>query len=160
MKNVYLITIVVILITACNKDSKVNDIINPTASFTCKINGTTWTAITRVTRKESNKFIITGTGSLGNDVLNITTFGTEKKTYTLMPIDGITEFSATFTNDTQNTDSLYQAVTGTVVITSLDTVNKKISGTFQFRTSKVVNPLIIKEITNGSFNNLTYTESN
>ncbi|MCX7863113.1 MAG: DUF6252 family protein [Bacteroidales bacterium] len=148
----------IIAFSSCKKDSKINDIVNPTASFTCKINGTQWTAITRVTRKENNKFIITGTGSLGSDVLNITTFGIEKKTYTLSPVDGKTEFSATFTNDTQTTDSLYQALYGTVAITALDTVNKKISGTFQFRTSKIINPLIIKEITNGSFNNLTYTE--
>jgi|YNPMSStandDraft_2_1061718.scaffolds.fasta_scaffold07381_4 hypothetical protein len=158
MKNAILIVISIILLTNCKKDSKINDIVNPTASFTCKINGTTWTAITRVTRKESNKFIITGTSSLGSDALNIVTFGTEKKTYNLSPIDGKTEFSATFTNDTQITDSLYQAVNGTVTITSLDTTNKKISGTFQFITSKIVNPLIIKEITSGSFNNLTYTE--
>jgi hypothetical protein len=95
---------------------------------------------------------------LGSDVLNITTFGIEKKTYTLSPIDGKTEFSATFTLDTQTTDSLYQALTGTVTITALDTVNKKISGTFQFRAGKVINPLLIKEVTNGSFNNLSYTE--
>lgn len=158
MKKIFAFTIAIVCLTACKKDTKINDIVNPTASFTCKINGTSWAAITRVTRKESNKFIITGTGSLGNDVLNITTFGIENKTYTLSPIDNKLEFSATFTNDTQTTDSLYQAVNGTVTISSIDTVKKKISGTFQFRASKIIDPLIIKNITSGSFNNLTYTE--
>lgn len=158
MKAIVIIFSVLLLLIACKEDSKINDVVNPTASFTCKINGQQWTAITRVTRKENDKFIISGTGSLGSDVLNITTFGIEKKTYTLSPIDGKVEFSATFTMDTQTTDSIYQALTGTVTITALDTINKKISGTFQFRAGKVINPSLIKEVTNGSFNNLTYTE--
>jgi hypothetical protein len=158
MKKITLMFLVLSAFVSCKKDSKVNDIVNPSASFSCYINGNKWTAITRVTKKENNKFIITGTGSLGKDVLNITIFGTQAKTYTLSPIDGITEFSATFTLDTQTTDSLYQAINGTVKINSVDTVNKKISGTFQFKTSKIIEPLRIKEITNGEFSNLTYTE--
>ncbi len=158
MRKVIFVSLICLGFLSCKKDSKLNDVINPTASFTCKINGTNWSAITRVTRKEGNKFIITGTGSLGSDVLNITTFGIETGTYILSPLDGKTEFSATFTMDTQNTDSLYQAVNGTVQLTMVDTVNKKISGTFQFRSSKVINPLLIKEVTNGSFSNLKYTE--
>ena len=158
MKKLSIIVVTILSLTACKKDSKVNDIINPTASFSCKINNVSWSAITRVTKKQGNTFIITGTGSLGNDVLNITTFGTTAQTYHLDPINSQTQFSATFTMDTNNNDSLYQAVNGTVILTSVDTVNKKISGTFSFRSSKIINPLILKEITNGSFNNLSYTE--
>ncbi|NSW46261.1 MAG: hypothetical protein HPY79_10655 [Bacteroidales bacterium] len=158
MKKISFLLLALISLSACKKDSKINDIINPTASFSCKINNVSWTAITRVTRKQGNTFIISGTGSLGNDVLNITTFGTTAQTYHLDPINGQTQFSATFTMDTNTNDSLYQAVNGTVTLTSVDTVNKKISGTFSFRSSKVINPLLLKEVTNGSFNNLTYTE--
>jgi len=158
MKKISFLLLTLISLSACKKDSKINDVINPTASFSCKINNVSWTAITRVTRKQENTFIISGTGSLGNDVLNITTFGTTAQTYYLDPIDGKTQFSATFTMDTNTNDSLYQAVNGTVTLTSVDTVNKKISGTFSFRLSKVINPLLLKEVTEGSFNNLTYTE--
>ncbi len=158
MKKGSIILLVAISFIACKKDSKVDDIINPTASFTCKINGTSWSAITRITKRQGNNFIITGTGSLGNDVLNITTFGITAKTYTLDPINATTEFSATFTTDTNTSDSLYQAVNGTVTLTSVDTVNKKISGTFSFRSCKIINPLLLKEVTNGSFSNLNYTE--
>jgi len=158
MKKISFILLALISPSACKKESKLSDIVNPTASFSCKINNVSWTAITRVTRKQGNTFIISGTGSLGNDVLNITTFGTTAQTYHLDPINSQTQFSATFTMDTNNSDSLYQAVNGTVVLTSVDTVNKKISGTFSFRSSKIINPLLLKEVTNGSFNNLTYTE--
>ena len=158
MKRLSVILLVIISLVACKKDSKVSDIINPTASFGCKINGTSWSAVTRVTRRQGNKFILTGTGSLGKDVLSITTLGITAKTYTLDPINSIVEFSATFTMDTNTTDSLYQAVNGTVILTAVDTVNKKISGTFSFRTSKVLNPLLIKEVTSGAFSNLIYTE--
>ncbi|GAB4452028.1 MAG: hypothetical protein Fur0028_07560 [Bacteroidales bacterium] len=158
MKKISLIFATALSLFACKKDSKITDVINPTASFSCKINNVSWSAITRVTRKQGNTFVITGTGSLGNDVLNITTFGTNAQTYHLDPINGQTQFSATFTMDTNNNDSLYQAVNGTVILTTVDTVNKKISGTFSFRSSKVISPLTIKDVTNGSFNNLTYTE--
>ncbi len=158
MKKTLIIVLPIVSFCSCKKDSKINDTVNPTTSFTCKINGSSWSAISRVTRKQGNTFIITGTGSLRNDVLNITTFGTQVNSYTLSTIDGKTEFTATFTSDTQNNDSLYQATSGIVQLTKVDTVNKKISGTFQFRTSKIINPLLIKEITNGSFTNLTYTE--
>ncbi|NMD01336.1 MAG: hypothetical protein GYA62_16665 [Bacteroidales bacterium] len=158
MKRFSFILLTALSFAACKKASKINDIINPTASFSCKINNVSWSAITRVTRKQGNTFVITGTGSLGNDVLNITTFGTTAQTYHLDPINGQTQFSATFTMDTNNNDSLYQAVNGTVVLTTVDTVNKKISGTFSFRSSKVISPLTLKEVTNGSFTNLTYTE--
>ncbi len=158
MKNITFFVAIAITVASCKKDSKVNDVVNPTASMSCKINGTQWTSISRVTVRQNNKFIISGTGSLGSDILNITTFGITPKTYNLHPIDGIIEFSATFTQDTNNQDSLYQAVYGTVTLTKVDTVNKKISGTFNFRMSKIIDPLIIKEITEGSFNNLSYSD--
>lgn len=158
MRKLSIIALVLLSLNACKKDSKINEIINPTASFSCKINNVSWSATTRLTKKQGNTFIITGTGSLGNDVLNITTFGTTAQTYHLDPINSQTQFSATFTTDKNNNDSLYQAINGTVTLTSVDTVNKKISGTFSFRSSKIINPLILKEFTDGSFNNLTYTE--
>jgi hypothetical protein len=95
---------------------------------------------------------------LGKDVLSITTLGITAKTYTLDPINSQTEFSATFTMDTNTSDSLYQAMNGTVVLTAVDTVNKKISGTFNFSLRKASISPLIKQVSNGSFSNLIYTE--
>jgi len=158
MKKILFFALVALSFSACKKDSKISDIVNPSASFSCKINGTSWSAITRVTRREGNKFIITGTGSLGSDVLNITTFGIAQQTYTLNAANSQVEFSGTFTTDTNTSDSLYQAVNGTVTLTAVDTVNKKISGTFTFKASKIISPLQLKDVTNGTFSNLNYTE--
>jgi D-arabinose 1-dehydrogenase-like Zn-dependent alcohol dehydrogenase len=158
MKKLSVLLCVTLGLVACKKDSKVSDIVNPTASFTCKINGTSWSAVTRVTRRQGNTFVISGTGSLGKDVLSITTLGITAKTYTLDPINSQTEFSATFTMDTNTSDSLYQAMNGTVVLTAVDTVNKKISGTFNFSLRKASISPLIKQVSNGSFSNLIYTE--
>jgi len=158
MKHILTLSVVVCMlfaITSCKKDAKLNDIINPTASMKCKIDGTAWSAQTRVTTIQSNKVIINGTGSLGSDVLNITTFGTTTGTYNLsttVPIQ--TQFSATFTNNTNSTDSLYTAYSGSVTLTKVDTVNKRISGTFYFHAKNM--QLLNKTVTEGSFTDLAY----
>lgn len=156
MKNTrFLILIIVIVFSfACKKDSKITDIINPTASMKCKVNGADWSAQTRVTTIQSNKVIVNGTGSLGSDVLNVTTFGITTKTYTIDPYNAIVEFSASFTNDTNKPDSIYTATEGTVTLSKVDTVNKRISGTFAFKGKNTL--LLNKQITAGSFTDLAY----
>jgi hypothetical protein len=142
---------------ACKKDSKITDIVNLEASMKCKINGTAWSAQSRLTSLQSNKFIINGTGSLGSDVISITTFGISTGTYNLsinVPVQ--TQFSATFTNST-STDSLYTAYEGTVTLSTVDTVNKRISGTYSFKTKNLLHLLLSeKNITEGTFKDLSY----
>jgi hypothetical protein len=155
-KSTLLLLIPIIIFSfACKKDSKIADIINPTASMKCTINGTPWSAITRVTTKQGNTFLINGTGSLGNDVLNITVLGTTPGTYTLSTYSPPqTQFSATYTNSTSSTDSLYTAYEGTVTLSSVDTTAKKISGTYTFKAKNLL--LLNKSITGGTFTNLVY----
>ncbi len=138
---------------SCKKDSKIAEIINPTASMKCKINGSSWSALTRVTTKQGNTFLINGT--VGSDILNITVLGIATGTYNLttyMPVQ--TQFSANYTNNTNSTDSLYTAYEGTVTLTSVDTSSKKISGTYTFKAKNLL--LITKSITEGTFTNLVY----
>lgn len=153
MKNTkFLILIFVIAFSfACKKDSKITDIINPSASLKCKVNGVDWTAQTRLTTMQSNKFIINGTvGTSGSNILNITIFGANTGTYITVP----TQFLATYTNDTGVGDSLYTSTEGTVTLSKVDTTNKRISGTFSF---KAKNPqLLNKQITAGTFTDLAY----
>lgn len=143
----------IIFSMSCKKDSKVTDIINLSASMKCKINGTQWTAVTRLTTKQGNSFTINGTGSLGNDVLNIVVLGTTPGTYNLTITPVLVQMSATFANGT-NADSLYTANEGTVTISSVDTTNKKISGSFSFKAKNIASNL--KNITEGAFTNLIY----
>ena len=46
--------------------------------------------------------------------------------------------------------------TGTITISSIDTVNRKISGTFSFDGYLLTSSTPVKHITNGVFNNITY----
>ena len=140
---------------SCKKDSKITDVINLSASMKAKVNGTQWTALTRVTTVQGSNLIVNGTGSLGSDVLNVTIFGTTPGTYTLSTTAPVsTQFSATYTNDTGNTDSLYTAYTGTVTITKFDATSKRVSGTFSFTAKNLA--LVTKTITEGSFTELEY----
>jgi len=140
---------------SCKKDSKITDIINPSASMKCKIDGVDWIAQIRETILQSNKFIINGT--TGSNVINVTTIGTTTGTYNLsitIPIQ--TQFSATFTNSTSS-DSLYTAYEGSVTLSAVDTTNKKISGTFSFKAKNLLHPLLNdKNITAGTFTELSY----
>ncbi len=157
MKNqlICLLSIVTVLfVFGCKKDSKITDIINPGASMKCKVNGTSWSAVSRVTTLQSNKFIVNGTGSLGSDVLNVTFFGATTGTYNLNTTQGQVQFSATYTNDTGNTDSLYTAYEGTATLTKVDTTNKKVSGTFTFKAKNM--QMNNKNITEGTFTDLVY----
>ncbi len=153
MKNSKILILITIIAFsfACKKDSKIANIINPTASMKCKVNGADWSAQTRVTTMQSNKFIINGTtGTSGSNVLNITIFGTTTGTYINVP----TQFLATYTNDTNASDSLFTATEGTVTLSKVDTVNKRISGTFSFNAKNA--QLLNKQITAGTFTDLAY----
>jgi hypothetical protein len=157
MKKIMVLVLIsgIIFSIGCKKDSKVADIINPSASMTCKINGVSWKAITRVTTKQGNSFLINGTGSLGSDVLNVTVFDTIVGTYNLtttLPVQ--TKMSATFTNSTSSTDSLYTAYEGTVTLSSVDYINKKISGSFSFKAKNLL--MNEKNFTSGTFSSLIY----
>lgn len=159
MKKITLLLLVsgIIFSMSCKKDTKITDIINPGASMKCNIGGASWSAVSRVTTKQGNKFIITGTGSMGSDVLNVTIFGATTGTYNLtttLPIQ--TQMSGTFTKST-STDSLYTAYEGTATLSSVDTTNKKISGTFSFKAKNLSHPLLSNMIiTSGTFTNLIY----
>lgn len=142
---------------SCKKDTKIEDVanlVNLNASYKCKINGASWNAVTRVTTKQGNTFLINGTGSIGNDVLNVTVLGITTGTYNLtttMPVQ--TQMSATFANGT-HADSLYTAYEGTVTLSSVDTTNKKISGSFSFKAKNLL--MMEKVFTEGTFTNLIY----
>jgi hypothetical protein len=122
----------------------------------CNIDGVSWSAVSRVTTKQGNKFIITGTGSMGSDVLNVTIFGATPGTYTINPQELNIHASATYTNSTSS-DSLYTAYEGTATLSSVDTTNKKISGTFSFKAKNLLHlALANKIITSGTFTSLIY----
>ena len=157
MKKISLIiTLFVVLFSLNSCDDDNNTIKNAlTASMSATIDGNSWTAVTRVTVRESGKFNITGT-SIDGQVINLTTFSDSVKTYTLQPPTSM-QFSGLYNPDaTAPATDNYLATTGTVTITSIDETNKKVSGTFEFTGKKNLTESV--SITNGTFSNLGYQE--
>ena len=157
MKHILVCVLIALLFVQCNKDDQDSpaNLLNLTASMSAKIDGTSWNAVTRVTRLQSNNFIITGTGALnGNDVIAITVLGSTAGTYNMTTQ---VQFTANYTPVAGSTDSIYQAYQGSVVISSVDLTEKKVSGTFTFK-ARLQDMVTEVNITEGKFENLSYTE--
>ena len=168
MKNkiYYLIAVVFLLNTACTKED-VSDTVNDTtplvisASMKAKINDTLWTSITRVTNHydTTGVFLITGTSTEGQ-IIAITIRGDEKGTYTSSTvIDSLSaQVGCVWQPDANSpTENYFVSKSGKVVITSIDTIEKKLSGNFEFSLINT-NFSATKEITEGTFSNLKYDE--
>jgi len=161
MKILLLLLSLLFVFTMCKKDSEDDkaNLINFSASMTAKIDDSQWSSITRVTRKQNDNFIITGTGSLtGNNVIAITVFDVVEGTYNLDATNLTTQFTANFTPVVNNTDSIFQAYSGQVIISKIDLANKRISGTFNFEARHITDLTHNISVTEGAFTDLAYTE--
>lgn len=148
---IYGIVALTFIAGSCKKDS--NDDGTPIATkMSCKINGTTWTALSQLTQYYDNKFIITGT-SLEGKVIIITILGDTQGTYNLQV--GELESGATYSPSVLSND-IYASLSGSVVLTKVDKDNKKISGTFQFTATKTNDLTNQISISNGVFSDLSY----
>ncbi len=153
-KVLFLMAAVMILAASCkDDDGNPNPIINPTAKLSCKIDGNSWSAVTRVSTNTQGTFVINGS-TLTSDALNITIVGETPATYSLGTMQY--GFSATYSPVASNTDSVYQAINGTVVLSEVNTTDKKISGTFNFNAVNVKNLSLTKSVTEGVFTALYY----
>ena len=155
--------IIAFSISSCKKDDNtVQNTLLSSASMTAKVNDTVWTAITRVTRHfaTGQKFVITGTSSDGQ-VIVITILGDVAGTYSSSTsIDSLNaQVGAVWQPDASSpTTDNFVSQSGTVTITSVDTENLKISGTFSFDMINT-NLSTQKSITEGKFSDLSYSES-
>lgn len=139
---------------ACSPDGDGTPVvINPNAVLSCKVNGVTWSALTRVSTKQGTSFLINGS-SLNADALNLTFFSDQVGSYTLGTMQY--QFSASFSPVANNTDSVYTAINGTASLTEIDATARKLSGTFEFNAINVKNNTLTKSITEGVFSYLSY----
>lgn len=153
-KSFLLIALIALIFASCQDEGDGTPVvINPNASITCKIDGSTWTALTRVTTNTAGNFIINGT-TFNGDALNISTLGDTPGTYPL----GTLSYNSTgsYSPKASNPDSLYTAINGTVEITEVDTQNKRVSGTFSFNCTNALNQTLSIAITEGVFSYLSY----
>ncbi len=159
MKKICFLSLLVFLIVlvSCEKDGNSNlpPIINPSASMSAKVSGASWTATTRVTVLFNNNFIITGT-SIGGKVIEVSILGDSPGTYVLDPIQSITQMQGLWKPDGSSSGQNYISVRGTAELTAVDTLNKKISGNFEFVAARAINDTVY--VQDGIFTNLGYTE--
>ncbi|MGH2665389.1 DUF6252 family protein [Flavobacterium sp.] len=153
-----------------------NPATNPTspASFKADFDGSTFTASTIQAIVNSDYVAITGMNASGA-FFQITIPGATVGTYTLdMPTTSLTTFALIYSAGSGNIPYLaadddtgdFAAFpnytdTAQIVISSIDTVNKKISGTFKFTGVRFATgsstTIETKVFTNGVFTNLSYT---
>ena len=159
-KQILLLAIAVLSLTffSCTKDQVEEAAASvTTASMSAMVNDTTWTTITRVTKKFATpeSFVITGT-STDQKVMVITIRGIEKGIYTTSV--QLEDPSAQVGGAWRANSTNYVSNSGTVEISKLDVVNKKISGTFKFNLISQTD-LVGFKVESGKFENLSYTES-
>ena len=135
---------------------------NAPALFKADFSGATWTANTTQAQIVDNSIQIVGVKSDGSafgliiDGDAVGTYPANQNLLAFNPANSENAYaSLNFENPAENT--------GSIIITSIDTVNKKISGTFTFKgywtniTETGVQPI---NFTNGVFTNIPYTTGN
>lgn len=147
LKSILAILSVVVIFNSCKKEDLITN-----ASMTAKIDGVSWSSITRVTVEKNGYFLITGT-SVSGEIIEVTVFGNTASTYTLDPNQAAATCGAVYKPDATSTDSTFVSKSGKVILSKVDTKNNLISGTFNF---VVTNLDLSKNITDGVFTDLSY----
>jgi len=135
----------------------------PIGKMEASIDGVAWEAITRVAILESGFYSLTGTSTNG-DIISIVIYGTTTGTYELdVSMSDVDAKVAGFYKPAAaaSESDNYIITKATVILSEVNTGDKKISGTFELEVSKLegTTSLDTKEITNGSFEDVKYTES-
>lgn len=149
-RTIFTIFIVLLAFSSCSKDSSIFS-----AKMSATIDGKTWNSLlSPVTVLTSNRFIITGTSSLG-EILIIEINGDAAGTYTAntTAVQCLATYKGSLTTST--TDAWVSAL-GKVILTNVDKTNKKISGTFEFTLMR--NLTETKTVSGGTFTDISYTE--
>jgi hypothetical protein len=151
MKPVRYLFILMIVMFACSDDNSGS---LGLAGMSATIDGTSWETITRVTVLQDGRFVITGT-SVSGKILVITINGDREGTYEL----GLTSAAcgAVYKESaTTSTEDAFVSVTGKVILTSVNSSQNKISGTFEFSLLRELTstPMTVSD---GKFDNLFYT---
>ena len=131
------------------------------ASFKADFNGATWNASTTQAVVSGNMIQIVGLKNDGTSfgfIIDGSTTGTYPANTNILAYNPAGSeygyWSTNFQNPEENT--------GSIVITSIDTVNKKISGTFSFKgywSNEAETGVLPINFTNGVFTNLSYVGS-
>lgn len=155
MKKSFICTIVLlalVIVSSCKKDDK-DDSATPEAKISMKIDGVEWITTKNIEAfytDVNNVLQIAGAKDDPLDFIHISTLGYHVGTYPM----NVAGNSGTY----QLFSSIFDfSRDGEIVITSCDTVNNIVSGTFRFKGVNGQN-LSSKQITEGKFENIKFTK--
>lgn len=135
---------------SCKKDEKKPSSGNPPASstnqFSMTVNGVNTEPSTINVQEAGGVVVCTGIVNANTSYTISTEDGLMPGTYA---IDADTPFDILHSDD--NNATFYASYSGSVTVTSHDTVNNRIAGTFNCTLTRV-NPAATKTVTNGQFN--------
>jgi hypothetical protein len=151
-------------ISSCKKETSIENGSSPTGNFTAVINGVPWAAAASQQQATITQGMINITGvSTDNQEISISITGTGIGAYVL---NAQTPSIAAYAN--LDSSELYAYSTsqssdtakagGTVTISSIDTVDKTVTGAFSLNVFRTVDGQQ-KSITSGVFNRIPYTTS-
>jgi len=116
---------IILFFLGCSKDSVMY-------RMTAFINGDAWQCIMPVMVVENMKLVITGTSLDGRTII-ITVNGISPGRYQLSAAEGLAQCAALYKASLQVSDEdAYASIDGSITLSSVDQVNKRVSGTFQF----------------------------
>lgn len=160
--NVFALSLMLSLIfTSCKKDDDNttptnNNTSNSTLSF--KMNGVIWksntTSGTYAFINDNYGYKLTSSNS--NTSMDLYIYGKTQKTY-FVGYENITSDCGSSYNDGQKT---WASEKGKITLTKVDEVNKKLSGTFEFKLVSINLSTLVKDsinLTDGAFTDYTYT---
>jgi uncharacterized protein DUF6252 len=162
MKKTLILSTIFIMCLSFYSCEEASDIL-PIGKMEASIDGTAWKAITRVALLESENFNLTGTSTDG-DIISIVILGSTTGTYELeVGMSGVDAKVAGFYKPAAavSESDNYVITKATVVLSEVNTSDKKISGTFVLEVSKLegTTSLATIQITNGIFEDMKYTGS-
>jgi len=137
----------------CKNDDDDDNDDNPPPSMDALIDLTEWSSVQREGLLTGGVFIITGMSEQG-DIIEVVFMGDTVGTYKMDTIH--TDFTGAYKPDSNATGlDTYVSSSGIGEINKINSSERKISGTFSFIAAK---DSLTKEITNGTFVNIEYTE--
>ena len=152
------IALILISVNSCD-DTEVAQLL---PSMKATVDGEAWTSLFRLSTVTDSTIVITGTptaSETADKTIILTAFGVTEGTYSLsagtLTADCAVAYKKT-ADATDGGDNYFVAYEATVVISKLDTENKKLSGTFNAKLRSTGNLAEEVIITNGTFDNLNY----
>lgn len=143
--------VIFITISSCKKDSA------DAPAFSAKIGDKDWSANLTLKGTFSKGVLVVYGVSITGEVFTVTVNGKVAGTYT-QSIDSLSEACVAVykSSVSESLDDIFTSTSGQVIVTNLDTVTSKASGTFSFKLYQLADSI---KVTNGVFSNITFSKN-